>query len=113
MPAYLIATIKITDPDRYREYERLAGPPVRAFGGKLLFRSDSAIGLEGNLTPTRVIVFEFEDLATAQRFYESPAYQEAIVVRQEASEGQLSLVELPVRLTAGQSPPSGAARSSP
>jgi len=39
MPAYVPVDIEVTDPIRYEEYKRLAGPTVGAYGGRYVVRS--------------------------------------------------------------------------
>ena len=41
--------------------------------------------LEGDWQPSRLVVLEFEDLATAKRWYGSDAYQQAKRLREGAA----------------------------
>ena len=38
MPAYIIATINVTNPEKYQEYVKLAGPASQKHGGRFLVR---------------------------------------------------------------------------
>ena len=51
MPAYVIVDVNITDPDRYEDYKKLAGPTVGQFDGRDLARGGATQVLEGNRTP--------------------------------------------------------------
>lgn len=50
------------------------------------------VSLEG-AAPNRVVVIEFPDKATAERFYHSPDYQEILRLRFATSTGRLFIVE--------------------
>jgi uncharacterized protein (DUF1330 family) len=49
--------------------------------------------LEGDWQPTRLVVLEFEDLATAKRWYESEVYQEAKKLRDGAAHLRMVAVQ--------------------
>ena len=77
---YVYAEIEVTDPDAYRaEYMSRSGPAVAAFGGRFIVRGGAASVKVG--PDVRRVVVEFETYAQALAFYDSPAYQEAIVHR--------------------------------
>jgi len=38
MAAYIIAQINVTDPAKYQEYAKLAGPATLKYGGRFLVR---------------------------------------------------------------------------
>jgi uncharacterized protein (DUF1330 family) len=42
-------------------------------------------GLEGDWSPSRLVVLEFEDLEAAKRWYDSATYQEARKLREGAA----------------------------
>lgn len=85
MPAYVIATINVTNPQQYEEYRRLAGIATAKFGGKFLARGGETALLEGTLAANRVVIVEYEDLDTARRFYDSPEYRAARAARENAA----------------------------
>ena len=39
MPAYVIANIRVKDPEGYKEYRKLSGPALEAHGGRFLVRA--------------------------------------------------------------------------
>lgn len=47
MPAYIIAQINVTDPEKYQEYAKLAGPATAKYGGRFLVRGGAKTELEG------------------------------------------------------------------
>ena len=93
MPAYIIGQINITDPAKYQEYAKLAGPATQKYGGKFLVRGGKVDGVEGGWQPKRLVVLEFPSMEQAQKWYRSPEYRPLIALRQKASRGKLVIVE--------------------
>ena len=81
MPAYVIVETDITDPERYERYKAATPATLAAAGGRFLVRGGELTVLEGDWQPSRLVVLEFEDLAAAERWYESEAYQAAKKLR--------------------------------
>lgn len=76
--AYWIVTYReIRDVDALAAYARLAGPTVVAAGGRFLARGMPSTVKEDGL-PQRVVLVEFDDMATATSLYESESYQRAL-----------------------------------
>jgi uncharacterized protein (DUF1330 family) len=93
MPAYIIAEVKVTNPDGYEPYRPLAAESVARFGGRFLVRGGKADLIEGEPAPERVVVIEFPNADAARRWYFSPEYQQALKIRQANSSGRLILAE--------------------
>ena len=93
MPAYIIAQINVTNPDKYQEYARLAGPATQKYGGKFLVRGGEKTVLEGEVPFSRIVVTEFPDVAAAKRFYSSVEYQAAREKRLGAADFNMMVVE--------------------
>jgi uncharacterized protein (DUF1330 family) len=92
MPAYWIAHVEVSDPERYGEYARRAGPAIEAHGGRFLARGGRHKQLEGNDRARNVLV-EFPSLEAAEACYNSAAYQEALSFARDASVRDLVIVE--------------------
>jgi len=90
MPAYLIADMHVADAARYEEYKRLAPPAIEKYGGRYLSRGGETVILEGDWTPTRLVILEFPSLEKAKEFYDSPEYRAAREVRKGT--GQFRMV---------------------
>jgi uncharacterized protein (DUF1330 family) len=90
--AYVLVDIDVIDPERYEEYKRLSTLAAQRYGGKFIVRGGEVSVLEGDWRPNRLVVLEFDDEAAARRWYESPEYREAILIRHEASTSSLILV---------------------
>lgn len=93
MPAYVIVDVEIHDPVKYEEYKKLTPGSIASFGGRFIVRGGQTNLLEGDWNPKRVVVVEFPDMEKAKAWYASPEYQAAKKIRQEASTGNLILVE--------------------
>ena len=81
MPAYLIADMNVTDAAGYEEYKRLAPPAIEKYGGRYLARGGETAVLEGDWTPSRLVILEFPSVERAKAFYESSEYGAARNVR--------------------------------
>ena len=86
MPAYVIADVKVSDPEKYRRYMALSPAAIEAAGGRFLVRGGAHEVLEGNWQPSRMVIAEFPDLASARAFYDSARYREARAQRAGATE---------------------------
>ncbi|WP_292985979.1 DUF1330 domain-containing protein [Pantoea sp.] len=89
---YLIAHVTVLDPDAYAEYARAAGEAMQEFNPKIVAWSGQYANLEGE-AHERHVVFEFSSFDEARRFFESPAYQAARLLRAGAAHGTFVLVE--------------------
>jgi uncharacterized protein (DUF1330 family) len=85
MTAYVIVETDVTDPEQYEQYKAASAAAVAASGGRFLVRGGELAVLEGDWSPSRLVVLEFEDLEAAKRWYESEAYQEARKLRAGAA----------------------------
>ena len=85
MPAYIIASQRITDPETFGKYAQAVGPTVAAHGGKVLTAGDAEV-LEGNPDPMTVVI-EFESVEKAKAWYNSSEYQAIIGLRHESTTG--------------------------
>ncbi len=86
MAAYVIADVKVSDPEQYKQYSALTPEAVRVAGGEFLVRGGDSAVLEGQWEPSRMVVVRFKDMAAAKAFYDSALYTEARGKRQGATE---------------------------
>lgn len=93
MPAYLVADITVTDPQRYAEYRAKAPAVIAQYGGRYLVRAGTIHPLEGDLGVDRFVVLEFPTLQAARTFYDSPEYAPLLQLRQETTRSKVALVE--------------------
>ena len=90
---YVIAEITVTDPEAYKQYA--AGVPtiLSRYGGKYLVRGGQTVGVEGAAPGGRIVVIEFDSLAAARSFEESPQYQALAPLRHKAADSRVFLAE--------------------
>jgi uncharacterized protein (DUF1330 family) len=93
MAAYLVGTIRVTDPALWGQYVARVGATFVPFGGRLLFRGTPAAALSGQAHGDRIVVVEFADVASARRWHESPEYQSLIGLRDAGAEVVLTVYE--------------------
>jgi uncharacterized protein (DUF1330 family) len=93
MAAYLVAQVRIHDPQTYQRYREAVPPLVDRFGGRFRVRGGELEVLEGEWPLPRLVIIEFESRDAARRFYESPEYQKILPLRRGASEGNVVIVE--------------------
>jgi uncharacterized protein (DUF1330 family) len=86
MPAYVIVETNITDPEQYEHYKAASPGAVADGGGRFLVRGGELAVLEGDWSPSRLVLVEFPDLETAKRWYESESYREAKRLREGAAQ---------------------------
>jgi uncharacterized protein (DUF1330 family) len=86
MPAYLIGTITVRDPDVWQAYVAQVGGTFGPFNGRVIFRGRKADALSGAAHGERVVVVEFPDLDSLRRWHESPQYQALIALRNQGAE---------------------------
>ncbi len=87
MPAYLYATLDVSDPVAYEQYRLQVPALIAAHGGRYLVRGGATEVLEGDVQPMRQVILEFADMARLKAFYNSPAYQTLVAVRKGATRG--------------------------
>ncbi len=93
MTAYVIIDIKVTDPELYAQYRELAPDIVRAFGGKYLARGGKTEVFEGNVSPNRTVVLQFDSMERAREWLDSDAYREARKMRHKSTVTRMFVVE--------------------
>ncbi|TAK84111.1 MAG: DUF1330 domain-containing protein [Betaproteobacteria bacterium] len=93
MAAYVVTLVNVTDPEKFQEYGKLAGPISARYGGRFIVRGGPKTNLEGDIPYARVVVTEFPDVEAAKRFYYSAEYQEAKEKRLGAADFNMVILE--------------------
>jgi uncharacterized protein (DUF1330 family) len=81
-----------SDPESLTAYDELAGPAVRAGGGRVLSRGRRVVAYEAGSTQ-RVVLVEFESLHESVAARESEAYQRALAALPDGLERDFRIVE--------------------
>lgn len=93
MTAYVVLDIDVHDPVRYEEYKQLAAPAVDLYGGKYIVRGGTIETLEGDWSPTRVVILQFENSEQAKQWLNSEEYRQARAIRHQTATSQVIVVD--------------------
>ena len=86
MPALMISSITVTDPQQFQDYMARTQAIASGYGAKLLFRGTLSETLAGNHSAgPMVVVAEFPDMETLRRWNSSPEYQSIVTLREQSS----------------------------
>jgi uncharacterized protein (DUF1330 family) len=93
MAAYVIVDVKINDSETYAKYRQLTPAAIAAYGGRFVVRGGAVETLEGEWSPQRIVVLEFESVARAKAWWASAEYAPAKALRQRSATTRMIVVE--------------------
>jgi len=93
MSAYVIVDIEVTDPIGYQEYVKLAPPTVSLYGGTYLARGGGTEIFEGDWSPNRLVILQFESIDQARKWLESPEYGQVRPLRHKFAKSKMVVIE--------------------
>ena len=93
MTAYVIVDINVTDPVGYEEYKKLAPTAVALYGGKYIARGGHTETLEGDWSPSRLVILQFESVELARKWLNSDEYSEARKMRHATAKSNMVVIE--------------------
>ncbi|MFM7331328.1 MAG: DUF1330 domain-containing protein [Brachymonas sp.] len=93
MSAYVMADITVTDADQMAKYREWSTKAAAEFGASFIVRGGEITVFEGDWKPSRVVILQFPDSATAKKWYASETYQHAITLRKNAGVMRMVMVE--------------------
>lgn len=93
MSALIIVDIEVLEPVLYEDYKRLASASIAAHGGRYLVRGGASEVLDGDWTPRRLVVLQFDSMEKAKAWRASPEYAEAKKVREQCARSNMVVVE--------------------
>ncbi|MEV6756582.1 DUF1330 domain-containing protein [Streptomyces sp. NPDC051214] len=82
----------ISDPEKLAAYNKLAGPAVRAAGGRVLARGGRTVAHDAGIAE-RTVLIEFDSFERAVAARESEAYQKALAALSDAVERDFRIIE--------------------
>ena len=92
-PGYVVAEVAIHDMDVFtKEYAPKLPATLQPYGGRFLVAGGKLTAVEGDV-PQRFVIIAFDSVEKARAWYDSPAYQELVPVRQRASKTTLFIAE--------------------
>lgn len=86
MAAYLIGHISIKDPQQWEAYRSQVPATLAPWQAELVFRGKAFAVLGGRHAHTDTVVIRFPDSAALRGWFESPAYQALIPLRERAAD---------------------------
>ncbi|TWF53016.1 DUF1330 domain-containing protein [Neorhizobium alkalisoli] len=89
---YWIARVDVHNPERYKDYVAASKVAFEKYGAHFLARGGAITELEGTAR-MRNVVIEFASMQAAVDCYNSPEYQIAAKIRQEAADAEMVVVE--------------------
>ena len=93
MAAYVFFDVISVHPERMSAYRDKAYASIKAFGGKLVARTNNIDCREGDWHPTRIVMLEFPSMENARAWYDSPEYQEVLPIRLDANRDKMVIFE--------------------
>ena len=91
--AYWVSAYRsIKDPDKVAAYAKLAGPALKAAGARYLALGNAAQAYEAGIK-SRIVIIEFDSVEAAVKAHDSPGYQAALKVFDNAAERDFRIVE--------------------
>jgi len=93
MTAYVILDIDVHNLEGYEDYKKLSPAAVAAYGGKFVVRGGKTETLEGDWSPKRLVVLQFESAETAKAWINSEEYREARALRHQYATSQAIVVD--------------------
>lgn len=93
MPAYVVATVTISDPEKFAAYGAAIKGLAEEFGGASVVKGAVAEVLEGDVDPNeRVVVTRFPDAESARAYLTSDRYQHGKDLREGAADARIRLL---------------------
>ena len=92
-PAYVVANVQFTRPDKAQEYGRAVPSTIEKFGGRYLARGGTAEVAEGQWQLRYVTILEFPSLERAKQWYASEDYGRLRSIRLEHAQSDIAFVE--------------------
>ena len=86
MSVYFIANIRIKDEVEYQNYMAGVNEVFKKFNGKKLKVDDAPVVLEGTWDYSRLVLTEFPDRESLDKWYYSDEYQEILKYRLSAAD---------------------------
>jgi uncharacterized protein (DUF1330 family) len=93
---YVVVTIKkVKDLEAFRDYAVKVAAIVERYGGKYVAVDKAPEVRDGEWPFARTVILTYPNFAAAQRWYDSPEYQEIIPIRKRAIDANIVIVRDP------------------
>jgi uncharacterized protein (DUF1330 family) len=91
--AYIIADVQVNDPQQYEEYKKWSSAAMKRHGAEVCVRGGPVEVLEGDWTPSRIVVLKFPTIEAAKAFNDSAEYGQARKAREGIAVMRMIVVE--------------------
>jgi len=89
----MIVDVDIRDLARYEDYKRQVPALIAKHGGEYLVRGGAHEVIEGDWTPTRMVLFRFPSRAGIRAFMDDPDYRPLAALRHEIANSRIIAVD--------------------
>ncbi len=91
--AYVVGQITVKDPLKWAVYRDQVPATLQPWGAELVFRGQQRAALSGVNPRADIVVIRFPNVAAADGWFRSDAYQALIPLRQQAADVLLTSYE--------------------
>ena len=93
MACYIVATVRILDPERFSAYASAVAGLAERFGAQAILKGPVSEVLEGDgVVGERVVISRFDTPEQARAYIESSDYRQAQLLRQGAADVVMRLI---------------------
>ena len=93
MAGYVIIDGEVIDEAAFAEYAEKIVEVIAEAGGKYLVRGGGVNVIDGDWSPQRLVIIEFDSVEQAQGWIDSPGYQEIHELRDRGIRSNLLIVQ--------------------
>ena len=93
MAGYVIADVEVTNPELFEEYRKLVPATIEAYGGRYIVRGGASEVVEGDRTPHRTVIIEFDSFEQAKAWHSSEIYAGPKQMRIDSTNSSVIIVE--------------------
>jgi uncharacterized protein (DUF1330 family) len=90
---YVIAQLKVTNPENYKEYIKKVGDVIKKYGGEYLARGGEHQVFEGEDNFPRIVIIKFQTYEKALEWYHSEEYKPIKDIRLKNSKGSNIIIK--------------------
>ena len=90
---YVVAQLKVTNSEKYKEYVEKVSDVVKKYGGEYLARGGEHQVVEGEDNFPRIVIIKFQTYEKALEWYNSEDYKPVKDIRLANSEGSNIIVK--------------------
>jgi uncharacterized protein (DUF1330 family) len=92
-PAYLLAEVQVTDPDTWKQYIAALPGTLAPYKTRTLARANP-VALDNSAPPAgSLVIIAFNNMEDVKAFWNSPAYQAIIPLREKSAKTRVYAVE--------------------